>query len=75
MLWCGDTWLLRNRFERSEEKARRRTASGKTIAIPASDPGIIIVIIIVVVIVIAIVSGKTIAIPALGEADSGIVIV
>ena len=38
LLWCGDTWLLRNRFERREEKVRRRTASGKTIAIPA-DPG------------------------------------
>ena len=38
MLRCGDTWLLRNRFERREEKLRSRTASGKTIVIPASDP-------------------------------------
>ena len=35
LLWCGVTWLLRNRFERREQKVRRRTASGKTIAIPS----------------------------------------
>ena len=57
---------MRNRFERSEEKARRRTASGKTIAIPASEEADL-----VIVIVIVIFSGKTIAFPALDKTDPG----
>ena len=35
--WYMNTWLLRNRFEIREVKLRRRTASGKTIVIPALE--------------------------------------